>query len=70
MPPAATKSDVDTPTATTSTTDAAGQLNALRTRIRAGLNKDAGVDPSEKAPTCRACYQRGWMAALKSLRED
>jgi len=43
------------------------QLLALRQRILAGLNK-VGDDPRPTdAPVCRACFQRGWIAALRSL---
>jgi hypothetical protein len=47
------------------------QLHALRTRIRAGLNSPPPVDPrAESLPACRACYQRGYMAALQHLLEE
>jgi len=50
----------------TTATDPGEQLQVLRRRIEAGL-----TTPSEGAPIpeCRACYRKGWMAALKSLEE-
>jgi hypothetical protein len=48
---------------------AAEQLVALRQRIRRGLN-EVGDDPRPKdAPACKECFQRGWIAALRSLQE-
>lgn len=45
------------------------QLLALRQKIRTGLNK-VGDDPRPKdAPACRECFQRGWLAAMRSLQE-
>jgi hypothetical protein len=45
------------------------QLLALRQRIRAGTNK-VGDDPRPKdAPICQECFQRGWIAAMRSLQE-
>jgi hypothetical protein len=47
----------------------AAQLVALRQRIRRGLN-EVGDDPRPKdAPSCRECFQRGWLAAMRSLQE-
>ena len=47
------------------------QLRLLRQKIKAGLNKDAVVDPrSDRPPVCKDCYQRGWHAALKYLIAD
>jgi hypothetical protein len=45
------------------------QLLALRQKIRAGMNK-VGDDPRPKdAPICHECFQRGWIAAMRSLQE-
>jgi hypothetical protein len=42
------------------------ELKALRQRIAAAL-----ASPPEGAPIpeCRACYRKGWMAALKALED-
>lgn len=49
----------------------ADALRRLQQKIRVGLNSEASVDPRDgNPPACRACYQRGWAAALKSLLED
>ena len=51
------------------TPSAEEQLQALRRKIRAGLNA-AGEDPRPKdAPACRECFNRGWFAAMQSLEE-
>lgn len=47
----------------------ATQLRALRQRIQAGLNSPPEDPRPDNAAACRACYQRGWQAALKSLLE-
>jgi hypothetical protein len=45
------------------------QLLAIRQKIRRGLN-EVGDDPRPKdAAACRECFQRGWLAAMKSLQE-
>lgn len=43
------------------------RLHALLHKIRAAQNVDSVVEPGERPPSCRACYQRGWQAALKHL---
>lgn len=46
-------------------------LRALQQKIRVGLNSEAHIDPRDRnALACRACYQRGWAAALKWLLQD
>jgi hypothetical protein len=67
----ATRTETEPTVAASADTDATARLNDLKKKIRAAMNKEAGVDPSDKPPSCRACYTRGWMAALKVvLRED
>lgn len=45
------------------------QLVELRRRIRAGLNKVGDDRRPKDAVACRECFQRGWIAALRSLQE-
>jgi len=66
--PTAAKTDADPKPAAAEHTST-DRLHALMQKIRAGLNKEASVDPSDKPLACKACYTRGWMAALKSLLE-
>ncbi len=56
--------------AATSASTAEAQLNALRQRILAGLNR-IGEDPRPKgAASCRDCFQRGWIEALRALNAN
>jgi hypothetical protein len=54
--------------------DAEERLHEIRRRIKVGLNL-VGKDLNEKdprpkdAPICKECFQRGWMAALRSLED-
>lgn len=46
------------------------QLNALRQRIRAGMNNVGDDSRRKEAPACVECFQRGWLAAMKSLSTE